>query len=108
MDLYDIAIARKLSGGGGGDSGGFSTANLTISGGDLNAVVPCMADDGIEMAMTFEGSEYEVVLWNGVLYFSCLDDEPPTVSISGDITYDSETWMFTITGDCTINVESKE
>ena len=31
MDLFDIAVARKLSGGGGGGGGDFDTATVTFS-----------------------------------------------------------------------------
>ena len=121
-DLFDIALARKLSGGGGGGGGSsdFSTAEVTL-----------VATEGSSFSL-YEGSQgvapygfkgfflyndqviagYAPIAEEGTpitfkLYyigdsFVCQPDNQYTSS-TGAVTYDSETGLLTITGDCTIS-----
>ena len=83
MDLYDIAIARKLSGsGGGGGSSDFSTAEVTIYAPYELApiVIPALYDEeGYSWLGSFiylggiEGETYTVPLFKGQCSFVTID-----------------------------------
>lgn len=103
MNLYDIAIARKLSGGGGGSSD-FSTAEVTItlSGSQPMIMLPHTTEMG-----AFEGSfglvqnngTYSVILYKG-LALGLPNNPSIQPTLSGDITVVDG--MLLITGNGTI------
>lgn len=119
MDLYDIAIARKLSGGGGGGGGSsdFSTATVTVTSQlqdwNLGMVVPAVCDDDETLGTCIYSdwtigvgdnpTPFQVVLYKGETKASVYTDEENTISVSGDATFDGNV-MLTITGDCTITI----
>lgn len=110
MDLYDIAVARKLSGGGGGGgSSDFSTAEVTINGmPPFIADVATLTDDGLR-ASCFKGigdGTITVVLYKGSTILEGNNDTPEFTVPAGEtnISYDSDEDYWIITGDCTITI----
>lgn len=107
-DLFDVVVARKLSGGGGGGgSSDFSTAQVTISG-DNNAdtCLPFCIDQGDMTALfnvrqTYYPGTYEIALWKGASLIEIYNKA--TVETSGNIE-DFGGGMYLITGDCTITI----
>lgn len=103
MDLYDIAVARKLSGGSGGGGGNsdFSTAEVTIIPPVPMPVVGFwIVDDEFGDTAIFIGtSTHTAILYKGqqVLYF---DDAPSAVSGAAEIVDTS----VLVKGDCTITI----
>ncbi len=101
-DLFDIVIARKLSGGGGGGSSDFSTATVTATYGHtiegaFYANFPPEAP--IEGATIYQNSMSDtLILYKGASLIS-IDD--PVQSISGNI-QDMGGGRYVVTGDCTI------
>ena len=88
--------------GGGGGGGEMKTATVTVSGlGDplaINSTI--IIGDVIISEAVIENGEYTVPLGeNGCLW--ALREEA-TVAVTGDIAFDSEEGVFTITGDGTI------
>lgn len=75
MDLFDIAVARKLSGGGGGGDSDFSTAQMTVTGNTpIWAPIPFVDPWGDSCLlssdstnMTLDVGIYTVPLYKGVL-----------------------------------------
>ena len=54
MDLYDVAVARKLSSGGGGGSSDFSTAEVTFtSTSGMYALFGYAVEEGTPVTLTF-------------------------------------------------------
>lgn len=128
-DLFDVVVARKLSGGGGGGgSSDFSTAQVTLnptapSGYEITwrslfgISIPPYAENNNEnyrMAeMTSETSnQFTILLYQSVGYFEGFDfyDEIHDVglrienpTLSENITWDSEIERYIVTGDCTIS-----
>lgn len=116
-DLFDIYVAKKLSGGGGGGSSDFSTAEVTIvnnTAGTFNtAYMPyAMAADAeqgnpdISMPTFLGGipigtSSYNAILYKGSCYLEYM--ESASVEITGSATklFDG---ALVITGDCTITI----
>ena len=106
MNLYDIAIARKLSGGGGG-GGDFSTATMTINGmigglsGALIAPYDYFETDTSFFTVEEGDSAYTLILYKGkaVIYL----DAKGAISTSGSIEL-IEDGMYFVTGDCTITI----
>lgn len=102
-DLFDIVVARKLSGSGGGSSD-FSTASVTVNlRGLAYFVLPKIVDEGGQGALMITGVSsgvYEIALYKG--YAVC--DAPPDVdvSVSGNASLDED--LIYITGDCTITI----
>lgn len=112
MNLYDIAIARKLSGGGGGGgSSDFSTAKITIASGLTRWVMafslPIIVEELDDLIGNLEISKEEysaplsVVLYKGQCT-GAVYTEDGTISVSGNATFDGEEII--ITGDCTITI----
>lgn len=77
MDLYDIAIARKLAGGSGGGGGGssdFTTCTMTVTGVDpIYAAIPVLfmgtyliVSDSMDFTIP-AGESYQVPLYQGSL-----------------------------------------
>ncbi len=103
MNLYDIAIARKLSsGGGGGGDSDFSTAEVTVMGNDSISLPTCesmMGMEGITISNLGDGASAIVPLWKGHLYRSTTGG----VEVSGnaELIYGS---VIDIYGDCTITI----
>ena len=109
MNLYDVAIARKLSGGGGGGSSDASTAKITLvdpnemgcvllgpfySESHETAMPKCFTDDG----------EVGVLLYKNLAQVDAVNvlEEGGSISVSGNATVE-DAFVF-ITGDCTITV----
>lgn len=110
MNLYDIAIARKLSGGGGGGgSSDFSIAKvtITIAKSKANLSLPLIVGDStVGTLMIASVDEVPTQTVNMPLYKGSLTIMPisvtGTVSTSGDCAYNYG--QFNITGDCTITI----
>lgn len=120
-DLFDVVVARKLSGGGGGGSSDFSTAEVTVVNSSLFPIEPkravlscCEANqlgEGLP-AMVYPSvptvgngvtAKITVPLYKG----SCAWTSQPfgdtySYTLAGDI--DGSMGMYLITGDCTITV----
>ena len=118
MNLYDIAIARKLSGGGGGGgSSDFTTATVTIAN-NTNKIIICYCPSLFEVdeydtgfpalianaeqdAYSMSSEIFSAPLYKG----SCLlrfDDEV-TATITGSATQ-MNSMEIIVTGDCTITI----
>lgn len=112
MDLFDIAVARKLSGGGGGGGGGdsdFSTATMTVIGSPsirMSTIldVPSYGLTGSYYSNAELDSPYTVILYKGKAY---LEIRGEVTSISGSASIDSMTGMLVVTGDCTITTSEE-
>lgn len=119
MDLYDVAVARKLSsgGGGGGGSSDFSTATVTIT---MPAVpydailIPFLTieDDELMNQQTISPTEpttisLEVVLYKGycagTLSYEDAGTDITNLSATGDISVDVNGYI-EITGNGTITI----
>lgn len=108
MDLYDVAVARKLSsgGGGGGGSSDFSTAEVTVVG-----VAPTIYGSWLDAqseqtiykisSMSGVGTVYSLVLYKGVsvINFAAKGE----IVLSGDIESIGNA-EYQVTGDCTITI----
>ena len=111
-DLFDIAIARKLSDGGGGGSSDFSTATVTIdsqSGGLVGKLVygmmtPYFAYSALASAWGGDPTEIPIILYQGQIMLVKDDATLAISSVSGNINYDSGEDLYIITGDCTITI----
>lgn len=112
-DLFDIVVARKLSGGGGGGgSSDFSTAQVTTinntSGeGYIYGAFTMEADGGFSACVMyntyFEPNETRtdnLVLYKGGAIIEIQGAQP---SISGNIESLGDN-MYSVTGDCTITI----
>lgn len=113
MNLYDIAIARKLSGGGGGGSSDFTTATVTfvVSAADYpdwigacaeGANPVCMSDHA-EGTIKGENGTKTVILYKGYTFIRPEWNAGLTISVSGNASKDIYDNV-TITGDCTITI----
>lgn len=106
MDLFDIAVAKKLAGGGGGGgSSDFSTAQVTLVNNSsvlesaIVVVVPeynCLLGEYGEIP----SGTYTMPLYKGTLILST--NGLGSVSVSGACEYADD--QFIITGDCTITI----
>lgn len=113
MDLYDIAIAKKLAGGGGGGgSSDFSTAEVTVinNSEDVVALLTPLIDDEVLASEVniFPNSSIsvDVVLYNGVkddVFVVVNETVIVPSSISGDIV-DAGDGFLVISGDGTITI----
>lgn len=125
MDLFDIAVARKLSGGGGGGGGSdFSTATVTMScnggsGYEWNYSGFYLEDDRLTSGTSYrslniiQGHDINVYvpLFKGKAelpfdFFLNAGDGLPI--ISGSISMDMERFVMVVTGDGTITCEGIE
>ena len=102
MDLYDVAVARKLSsgGGGGGGSSDFSTALLTVTGSSEVEFICPVTNGDIADTRIYEAGTYEVILYKGSAYFYVYEGN--IASVSGNIEQSGKRYI--ITGDCTITI----
>lgn len=108
MDLFDIAIARKLSGGGGGGGGGdsdFSTAQVTFSGLLTAPIYLAVAVEYEEDSMSAVGIDEEgtfsVILYKGMAYGYY--EGTGTVVGTGGVSVENDGTIF-VTGDGTITI----
>lgn len=114
MNLYDIAIAKKLSGGGGGGGdNGFSTATVTfeVYGGftlmEFPQIKTRTQPRKFDYILTHDyESTYNTFSLNALLVDGggkfYVDSEYATITVSGNATYDDGEVIYT--GDCTISV----
>lgn len=120
-DLFDVVVARKLSGGGGGSSD-FSTAEVTFINisDSINdtyiASVTCVEDNCIkahEVEVSPQNTvTFTVPLYNGknILPISCISQSdvsymPTTV---GSIVFDLDSFGFIVTGNGTITAKGAQ
>ena len=120
-DLFDIAVARKLSGGSGGGGGGgssdLSTAEVTTIGTSQivrDVWLPLIAE-GEGYAIIYagtvnitslngpSGNTVTVPLYKGSMSFALPEGYSGTPTITGDATVDEYGWVI-VTGDCTITI----
>ena len=129
MDLYDIAVARKLSSGGGGGGGrsDFSTAEVTIvnnTGSNLDVVgsfavfeeafPPLVPTDLYYTMPTINMIPNESVVKNLILYkgtgrVAVQSDNNVSANANVNALYPSSVFnipikMYEVTGDCTITI----
>ena len=115
MDLYDVAVARKLSSGGGGGSSDFSTAEVTFSIAKNTVdgmAIPMLLDFGVFESLTVQIIDYNsrvsetltLPLYKGHLVLGGISSG--NVLTTGSVEYMSDTTSITfiITGDCTITI----
>ena len=130
MDLFDLVVARKMSGGGGGGGGSsdFSTANVTIDVGEYTAAAHVLIASSTPNPFTFVYSDnwiqadgfynltdgkIQMLCGNGTYLdtsmFVLMDSEQESLaycdgitSVSDNYTYDAETQRILINGDGTI------
>lgn len=104
-DLFDVVVARKLSGGGGGGSGDFSIANVTFNNPNgttgYYSPYPFVTDNGISILnheVTETTETHSVALYKGKVevYDTMIS------AVSGDASMENN--LVTITGDCTITI----
>ena len=110
MDLYDVAVARKLSsgGGGGGGSSDFSTAEVTVTnstGAGLELPLAVIEDDATLGSIYLDIND--TVDKSAVLYKNKAIASIPmfkTAIVTGNATVDPIIGAVLITGDCTITI----
>ena len=105
MNITDVLYAKKLSGGGGGGSSDFSSAELTVRGGDFNGAIAYVFDNsGIIVAyQTIEMDNTVVVpLYKGHLYVAIDDPIAGTITGDGEFLYDGA--VLHIYGNCTLTI----
>lgn len=114
-DLFDIVVARKLSGGGGGGSSDFSTATVTLicnATYEVNcglatakeAMPPFVPQaETVSIFTLYDGDEFTVtaVLYKGRCRFTALN--ATALSGTGNV-QDITSLDAIITGDCTITI----
>lgn len=113
MDLFDVVVAKKLSGGGsgGGGSSDFSTATLTVNGNFTQSdlfIVPVVEKGPNDVDIAFPqissgNSTNTVILYKGRSVLMFMGSQPRTITVSGNIET-VDTGVYFITGDCTITV----
>ena len=107
-DLFDVVVARKLSGGGGGGgSSDFSTAEVTLNpalGKPIEIAVPYINWNNLLMSINEPIQENDTITvplyHNSVI---AILTSIGSISISGDIE-DVGEGAYIITGDCTITI----
>lgn len=116
MDLYDIAIAKKLSGsgGGGGGSSDFSTAEVTLVGKDGSVAGDVYLSTALEESpaasvprvnfIANESHTYNAILYKGSAAAFVANPAAHTIeSITGDA-QELSPGVIVITGDCSITI----
>lgn len=104
-DLFDIVVARKLSGGGGGGgSSDFSTAEVTLTfGGQWCGVAGAFVNSNASLAGAPDGissgDTATLILYKGRAEIWSNDT---VTSTSGDIEYDDVSGHYFVTGNCSI------
>lgn len=116
MDLYDVAIARKLSGGGGGGgSSDFSTAEVTITTnadilfyGAITVLDDFAYGDASNTVISVRAGlpeTYNVIMYKGTAILINSDDAAFTnVSLSGSLELIDDDYAIKVTGDGTITI----
>lgn len=110
MNLYDIAIAKKLSGGGGGGgSSDFSTAQVTVVASGMLAIrLPYIVEeDGIAGIIDNgigEAGTYTVPMYKNLVAGDVGELSQFTVTTTGSAEFNQEANMIFVTGDCTITI----
>lgn len=128
MNLYDIAIAKKLSGGGGGGGGEFPIATVTfnVTGDErLDNVLTLIPIDDVDFhimglykdssnkyfmdlpetgIMGGHSTEYTIMMLDSSFKCMAAHNESST-TVSGNATIDSN-YIVTVTGDCIITVDA--
>ena len=108
MDLYDVAVARKLSsgGGGGGGSSDFSTAEVTINGsGSFQLRFALVYTSGVMDGMT-DGCVVSVGTYTAILGANgaLLTDYTDAITSTTGAIQTVDKGEYLITGDCTITI----
>lgn len=110
-DLFDVVVARKLSGGGGGGgSSDFSTAEVTIVNNAEKAFVlhfPNIFDNRISTILDsadIDGSPVDAVLYKDACVITYTSDVTLNISVSGSATVVGGGRVVIATGDCTITI----
>ena len=126
MDLFDIAVAKKLAGGGGGGGGGssdFSTATVTITLNDgtkeyleyYNPIYweadeydegfPALASVNMDAVAPHATNVVPIILYKGYGLMIFADPIKNSTTLSGDCEFPGEYGnMLLIWGDCTITI----
>lgn len=106
-DLFDIAIARKLSDGGGGGSSDFSTATVQYESNAIESAFIPRIDENLGIApVVAENGIYNVPLYNGKAFgIAPSDAQPSSIVVNGSIVYDEG--VFIITGNGSITIDDK-
>ena len=87
---------------GGGGSSDFSTAEVTVVANDFFEMYGAfLQTDGTYFSNGYMDSPLTLALYKGKAYIVINET---VASTSGDITYDSETELYIVTGDCTITI----
>lgn len=113
FERYRLKVLENLSGGGGGGSGDFSTAQVTIinttEDADVDIYLPVVIDDEDYTGLMYdtyvspgETRTITTVLYKGSNTAYLYDSQSLSVSVSGNVVYDHPN--FDITGDCTITI----
>lgn len=115
MDLYDIAIAKKLSGSGGGGSSDFSTAEVTVqitsAQPGVAIYIPTVISSPMEVISNYPYNPANsstpqtvtVPLYKGsLIIIGIWDSGAVTVDTSGSVQVMESSFL--ITGDCTITI----
>lgn len=115
MDLYDVVVAKALSGGGGGGgSSDFTTATMTYSNSTNTPLgLPIVQDygEGAQFSYPFApptggtSVSVNVILYKGTAW-GVLNVPPESVNISMSGAIEDNDGMFTITGDCTLTISA--
>ena len=114
MSIYEMLLSNAMmgesGGGGGGGSSDFSTAQVTAT--NLNEdmpyypQLPIINNNAITIGAIALGAgateTFTVALYKGSCI--CYDGWITPESLSGNATYDSETELTTITGDCSFSL----
>lgn len=106
-DLFDIVVARKLSGGGGGGgSSDFSTAEVTVNTPSVRVQIPYIINEE-QGGTVFDGGiansgTYTVPLYKGMLVADYSSISHRTITVTGNIMANEP--MFVITGNGTITI----
>ena len=125
-DLFDIVVARKLSGGGGGGSSDFSTAEVTVVNNTTNETIYTFFSYAFDGQRSSNSSAYfpldvethsfteSMILYKGagIAYISA---EMPTITGAAQMVGQQQLFpdtdnfaMILITGDCTITIGGNE
>ena len=102
MDLYDVAVARKLSSGGGGGSSDFSTATMTVEDAYSITIASITNIGGTDYIYPnnkiYSNGTYSVPLYKGHALMGT------DAKVTGNITIiDADQGVYDINGDFTIS-----
>ncbi len=113
MDLFDIAVAKKLSGSGGGGGGGdLSTAEVTFDISTGNGVIiegaVIVTEEGHEFItygeyVVYNDTKVKCIMLNNAGFIDVLPTGISDVTVTGDATvYHDGDYYVEVAGDCTI------